>query len=403
MGQVYSNAVCTLKADSAKSCMESFLRMRDDLWREAVPIHINRYGTESQIFVRLLPYVEACPTDARGWILQETLLSKRLIGFTHSQVVFSCGGGRITEDGDLREESRWLIEEAREVWLRIEPENAAWLWRSIVVDYSYRKLSRVEDKLAAIAGLASAHKIRNLSADQYLGGLWRSSFIQDLIWRPETNENLTHLDKVQPPLVGYPSWSWSRVDGPINYPQNETYEVLDGYTSLVGVRFCRQDEAEFDPRPSIEVTLEGPSVAIELYSSPTEKTLHWKPVSATWKKNYNSLTLDFPVEAVKMSSDKSQITLVPSLRHTDNELHGLRVKAHFILLCTDCELAPHAYFLLLVPSSVDETKYVRIGLYYDFFGFLATARSTRRAKQAKLKRLESWLTQRMEKRSFVVI
>ena len=49
-------------------------------------------------------------------------------------------------------------------------------WPDVVKDYSSRKLTFVEDKLLAIAGVAS--EFNKLSPDTYLAGLWKQDIIR---------------------------------------------------------------------------------------------------------------------------------------------------------------------------------------------------------------------------------
>ena len=53
-------------------------------------------------------------------------------------------------------------------------------WHSILTSYTQRKLSREEDKLAAILGIANEFD-RYLN-DRYLAGMWEGNLPEDLLW-----------------------------------------------------------------------------------------------------------------------------------------------------------------------------------------------------------------------------
>lgn len=93
MEQVFSNAYCTIGASSAESSDDGFLGTRAR--RECVPV----YTEESETLYVCLPiddfykHVELGPLNRRGWVLQERVLSRRMIHYTSTQVYWECGDG----------------------------------------------------------------------------------------------------------------------------------------------------------------------------------------------------------------------------------------------------------------------------------------------------------------------
>ncbi len=53
------------------------------------------------------------------------------------------------------------------------------MWREIVNSYSVRKLTRIEDKLPVLSGIAGL--LKEFSGDTYCAGLWRRSLPFDLL------------------------------------------------------------------------------------------------------------------------------------------------------------------------------------------------------------------------------
>lgn len=80
------------------------------------------------------------------------------------------------------------------------------VWFDIVSRYSELALSVVGDKLVALAGVAE-RIIAARSGEEYLAGLWRSTFLSDFLW---------HLDylRARPQLPEFraPTWSWASVE-----------------------------------------------------------------------------------------------------------------------------------------------------------------------------------------------
>ncbi|AEO64753.1 uncharacterized protein THITE_2111064 [Thermothielavioides terrestris NRRL 8126] len=53
-------------------------------------------------------------------------------------------------------------------------------WKDIVTEFSIRQLQYAEDRLAALAGIAS--ELQRVWADEYMFGLWRSMLLRTLVW-----------------------------------------------------------------------------------------------------------------------------------------------------------------------------------------------------------------------------
>jgi hypothetical protein len=90
--------------------------------------------------------------------------------------------------------------------------------------YSTRNLTHVEDKFAAIAGLADMFS--SLGSGEYVAGGWRKDLTRGLLWGPANRigasrggGRLYFEDQQYCALTILletrgPSWSWPAVDGP---------------------------------------------------------------------------------------------------------------------------------------------------------------------------------------------
>lgn len=82
-------------------------------------------------------------------------------------------------------------------------------WRKIIRDYTKRFSTYPQDKLPAVAGVASLYSQHLLS--RYLAGLWECDFFSELLWCSD------RCDISRPLIERAPSWSWVSVDGAINH------------------------------------------------------------------------------------------------------------------------------------------------------------------------------------------
>jgi len=90
------------------------------------------------------------------------------------------------------------------------------------MEYSRRVLTKKENKLPAISGLASL--VQKSTEYKYLAGLWEEEIRRCLIWqRLPRDDDLAILavppSKLQTPSSPYraPTWSWASIDEPVHF------------------------------------------------------------------------------------------------------------------------------------------------------------------------------------------
>jgi len=108
----------------------------------------------------------------RAWTLQEKVLSSRMVHFRGDQISWECKHGQAYERGDPYG--------APQESLQVKKSYKS--WHDLVKNYSSRKLTFSTDKLSALAGLAKAFWLKTEERDQYLGGIWRGSLPNNLLW-----------------------------------------------------------------------------------------------------------------------------------------------------------------------------------------------------------------------------
>lgn len=236
MASVYQGALCTISAAASRDS-------HGGLYNSEQPksyVHFE-HGDRRLVAYCNVDYraIEKSALNTRGWVLQEWILSPRLVHFTQDGVFWECISHVASQNRDIdfyfthiqdqsysQEEERIFPVMARaavagsfHTW-----QNLYETWTRLVEDYTSRKLKLREDKFAALAGLTTA--FRRQLQDVPMAGLWRADFHMGLLWSVESYASiddiyLEHRRYKSPewkaPISGIPSWSWASIDGPIHY------------------------------------------------------------------------------------------------------------------------------------------------------------------------------------------
>ena len=138
--------------------------------------------------------------STRGWVLQEQLLSPRMVSCMRSELHWQCAHAYRTESGvEFDHDSAICGTPHLRNDMSISHER---VWRVWMENFSQRKFTFWNDRLPALAGITEYYE--STTNDAPLLGLWKTSILQDLLWirlsdsRPSVPCNETFL----------PSWSW---------------------------------------------------------------------------------------------------------------------------------------------------------------------------------------------------
>lgn len=94
MGQVFSNAYCTIAATSAAASNEGFLAPKlNSALSAALKTPEGGLLHISEFMENCNRDLESAPLNTRGWVMQERALSRRTLHFTKTQVYWECGNG----------------------------------------------------------------------------------------------------------------------------------------------------------------------------------------------------------------------------------------------------------------------------------------------------------------------
>lgn len=239
MAAIYANAYITLAAASAEDSTEGCVPepLAPSTRFEALdPTTPEESGGTCLAFARPLDrpsvdhdYVAHSVLSSRGWILQEMILSRRVVYLSKTdQMYWQCRSLYQSEDGTLDARGRAeapasepgvAMERAeREVdgpggvsagFLKLRapirtPLNEVVTWLTWMNEYSNRQLTNPSDRLPALAGLVRYFAAR--TGDEPLVGLWRRHAVPFLMWGISDESTRRARRK------GLPSWSWLAVD-----------------------------------------------------------------------------------------------------------------------------------------------------------------------------------------------
>jgi hypothetical protein len=248
MGAAYSSAVCNIAATASSNSHGGLFRSRDVRHIEPIVLNVKWQGlprgSYNLYYQRFWERdFASAPLLQRGWVLQERLLARRVLHFNRQQLFWECEELSACEtypngvpksmtlfdntlnfksmdpvvDGEkLRELNNWDCSSSQ--------LNPMYVWENVIRTYTACSLTKADDKLVAISGIAKwMHEVmmsqpkageltssaKNDSSLRYLAGLWSSNLPAQLIW--------SITNGTRSPGYRAPSWSWASLDGLVSF------------------------------------------------------------------------------------------------------------------------------------------------------------------------------------------
>ncbi|KAF2492438.1 HET-domain-containing protein, partial [Lophium mytilinum] len=184
MSSIYQNARMTIAATSAAESREGCFPSRIAPFasdRTVLKIRIDKSSCERV-------------TSEWAWVLQEIILSPRVLFFAQNLVYWMCAECVASEDGLYKDEDcSSIIQRPQtlksELYQRVEESSLFLngtpaliaLWYDFVEDYSSRHLTHSSDKLGAIAGM-TRHFRNEMCNEMPAMGLWESDLRHGILW-----------------------------------------------------------------------------------------------------------------------------------------------------------------------------------------------------------------------------
>ncbi|KAH7374164.1 heterokaryon incompatibility protein-domain-containing protein [Cadophora sp. MPI-SDFR-AT-0126] len=235
MSSVYKYSTCNITATSAKDdtggCF--FDRKIDN----SLPARITVESTLSRpvtFDINCLAHVhwnadvENAPVNKRGWVLQERLLSPRLLHYTENQLYWECNELLASESypwgfSNIMDES-----EPSRSSIRIPTNRTS-------SAFSHKPHAPLHAPCAPPSNIQVARELHSIQQSDYLAGLWKRDLIFELGWISNSTSvpsfpfkdgkeiKVCYDDfgqEVWPSETRYiaPSWTWASLEGAVTYP-----------------------------------------------------------------------------------------------------------------------------------------------------------------------------------------
>ncbi|KAK4452010.1 heterokaryon incompatibility protein-domain-containing protein [Podospora aff. communis PSN243] len=253
--------------------------------------------------------------DDRAWILQEQLLSRRVLTYSDRGLLFwDCAAVSASESfpcgipmfhdadlshSELRLFKRFILRERSHEGIDPNPASLAAAkkqlyrhWHRVVEDYSRRFLSYEGDKLMALSGLAK--EVANFVEDRLVFGLWEGQLWRDLLWWVKDPATAAVID-----TFSSVTWTWAALQGAISFDLargRARGNILDAclvvrevITRVVGekddgnndVKGDAENDLPNDGRNYGVLTVEGVMVPLlpskQQPAEPAFSVSHWRP------------------------------------------------------------------------------------------------------------------------------
>ena len=231
------------------------------------------------------------PLASRAWVLQERMLSPRVLTFDKDQIFWDCSKveyaceafpsgappcpkNKHTPLGELPGPF------SLPTIIRNDVEGYQ-LWSSVVLDYSQRNLTYPsKDKLVALSGIAE--QMVQILGDSYAASFFTRTLPWSLMWRTSRNDQISGRIRLAEPKRA-PSWSWAKVDGPVYFSMRRKEDLAKRYSPgdfsmLKDVHVTLVDDSnKFGQVRSAALTLWDPTTFAKPKSTPMDESGMWDP------------------------------------------------------------------------------------------------------------------------------
>ena len=216
------------------------------------------------------------PTLKRGWILQERLLSRRILHFGPEELIWECSRGRTCQckpqswgRADLNLSPR-PTRYSHGHQMNNTPYGCHYLWTRVIQEYTRMNLTQEKDIFPAISGLVKRFQPKIES--KYVAGLWESNLSVTLLWTADT----PRLEGRRPTQWRAPTWSWASLKSTLitfkDPYRSSTCDILDVVCLPAGT----DPTGELVPWGS-HLTIRGRLISTTLRFEPTRVSSYFNP------------------------------------------------------------------------------------------------------------------------------
>ncbi|KAL2860967.1 heterokaryon incompatibility protein-domain-containing protein [Aspergillus lucknowensis] len=316
MGRVYSNAYCTIAAQMPLAVSSSGLFGSQDVENNSLDFSCcsedGQFKTVRAVKTQPL-WVDEFGRGVlqdRGWCLQELELSPRVLHYTPSHVLWECRTLKATQGWptinvsdqlDLRGQARMVDRIHNQ---SIDKIYDSWLYT--VAAYTSRQLTKFEDRLPALGGLARVMK--RYAHSKYVAGIWAGDIRRSLGWKtgnrnaqlawtPVGKDWRTTVTSRHGSYIA-PTWSWVSVSGPIRHQRATMAEVdigAQGAARLDSYNIQLATSDLFGQIGSAELFITAQ--VLDAVVSHDRKHIHDPYQNQTYGRWYGGIEFDVPAES----------------------------------------------------------------------------------------------------------
>lgn len=236
------------------------------------------------------------PLAFRGWVFQEQLLSRANLHFNGHEVLFECLEMRASESlgSDQHYAVSWqprhdFLKEHLPIFSSMQEESLApdeniysdhdydrfeghlyKRWHQLLNQYTTRQLTKFDDRLVALSGVAQYFKKFFSQNNLYIAGLWHNRLAMELLW--QISDGKPREEWVQRKQARrHLSFSWTSVEGEI---ENEVGTRFPGSVKIMADQELVQYRKS--PAPMQTTVLEELPFAEDIFSLPSKPTVEVK-------------------------------------------------------------------------------------------------------------------------------
>lgn len=197
------------------------------------------------------------PVHQRAWILQEQVMSTRLLYFGAGLLHWECLHDYLLEsypDSERNIAAPFHQNSQTKLIVKgilpqdeasLDDQNPFKIWQALVQQFTQRKMTKRSDRVPAF--LAISKSIEALLKDEFIGGIWRSDarLVESMCWellKPDSSDS------------SGPSWTWASRSGEVSYKCLENKGKIVHKASIIS---CDAAADRSQSHVSGSITLQG--------------------------------------------------------------------------------------------------------------------------------------------------
>ncbi|KAI1179295.1 heterokaryon incompatibility protein-domain-containing protein [Nemania sp. FL0916] len=220
MRTIYGNSYLNIAGCHPKDSSESLFSLSDLKnrfpthpvpGREATYIRQQPHMTHTDYGMNYSDFDNQQVLLSRGWVLQERLLSPRIVYYDADELKWECNMALDCQCGGMGVIANFKLDYMAALEGSDAPRELSLMWMRTSQRYSCLRLTYDTDRVVALAGIANQAS-KSGDGGKYLAGLWEHNLAFQLCW-----EIVDTYRKAETYLA--PSWSWLSVIGSVNFFQ----------------------------------------------------------------------------------------------------------------------------------------------------------------------------------------